>query len=252
MGGGIALNGISQLQEMIDRARRIVFFGGAGVSTASGIPDFTGEEGLYRQKYGGLTPEMMLSQSFFYLHPDQFYAFYREHMLHPQAQPNAAHRKLYALERAGKLAGLITQNIDGLHRQAGNRYVYELHGSVHENRCIECGRLFGLDYILNTQGVPKCPDCGGVVKPSVVLYGEGLDPYVTTGACREIARCDLLLVAGTSLTVEPAASMLSYFRGGSRKMVVINRADTQADSRADLVLHEDIEEVMDAICVKEI
>ena len=252
MGGGIALNGISQLQEMIDRARRIVFFGGAGVSTASGIPDFTGEEGLYRQKYGGLTPEMMLSQSFFYLHPDQFYAFYREHMLHPQAQPNAAHRKLYALERAGKLAGLITQNIDGLHRQAGNRYVYELHGSVHENRCIECGRLFGLDYILNTQGVPKCPDCGGVVKPSVVLYGEGLDPYVTTGACREIARCDLLLIAGTSLTVEPAASMLSYFRGGSRKMVVINRADTQADSRADLVLHEDIEEVMDAICVKEI
>ena len=252
MGGGIALNGISQLQEMIDRARRIVFFGGAGVSTASGIPDFTGEEGLYRQKYGGLTPEMMLSQSFFYQHPDQFYAFYREHMLHPQAQPNAAHRKLYALERAGKLAGLITQNIDGLHRQAGNRYVYELHGSVHENRCIECGRLFGLDYILNTQGVPKCPDCGGVVKPSVVLYGEGLDPYVTTGACREIARCDLLLIAGTSLTVEPAASMLSYFRGGSRKMVVINRADTQADSRADLVLHEDIEEVMDAICVKEI
>ena len=246
------MDSVSQLQEMIDRAKRIVFFGGAGVSTASGIPDFTGEEGLYRQKYGGLTPEMMLSQSFFYLHPAQFYAFYREHMLHPQAQPNAAHRKLYALERAGKLAGLITQNIDGLHRQAGNRYVYELHGSVHENRCIECGRLFGLDYILNPQGVPKCPDCGGVVKPSVVLYGEGLDPYVTTGACREIARCDLLLIAGTSLTVEPAASMLSYFRGGSRKMVVINRADTQADSRADLVLHEDIEEVMDAICVKEI
>ena len=246
------MDSVSQLQEMIDRAKRIVFFGGAGVSTASGIPDFTGKDGLYRQKYGELTPEMMLSQSFFYLHPDRFYAFYREHMLHPQAQPNAAHRKLYALEHAGKLAGLITQNIDGLHRQAGNRYVYELHGSVYENRCIECGRLFGLDYILNTQGVPKCPDCGGVVKPSVVLYGEGLDPYVTTGACREIARCDLLLVAGTSLTVEPAASMLSYFRGGSRKMVVINRADTQADSRADLVLHEDIEEVMDAICVKEI
>lgn len=246
------MDGISQLQEMIDRAKRIVFFGGAGVSTASGIPDFTGEDGLYRRRYGDLTPEMMLSQSFFYLHPDQFYTFYREHMLHPQAQPNAAHRKLYALERAGKLAGLITQNIDGLHRQAGNRYVYKLHGSVHENRCIECGRLYDLDYILHTKGVPRCRDCGGVVKPSVVLYGEGLDPYVCTGACREISRCDLLLVAGTSLTVEPAASMLAYFRGGSRKMVVINRADTQADGRADLVLRGNIEEIMDAICVKEV
>ena len=246
------MDSVSQLQEMIDRAKRIVFFGGAGVSTASGIPDFTGEDGLYRQRYGELTPEMMLSQSFFYLHPDRFYAFYREHMLHPQAQPNAAHRKLYALERAGKLAGLITQNIDGLHRQAGNRYVYELHGSVHENRCIECGRLYDLDYILHTEGVPRCRDCGGVVKPSVVLYGEGLDPYVTTGACREISRCDLLLVAGTSLTVEPAASMLSYFRGGSRKMAVINRESTPADGRADLVLHGDIEEIMDAICVKDV
>ena len=246
------MDSVSQLQEMIDRAKRIVFFGGAGVSTASGIPDFTGEDGLYRQRYGELTPEMMLSQSFFYLHPDRFYAFYREHMLHPQAQPNAAHRKLYALERAGKLAGLITQNIDGLHRQAGNRYVYELHGSVHENRCIECGRLYDLDYILHTEGVPRCRDCGGVVKPSVVLYGEGLDPYVTTGACREISRCDLLLVAGTSLTVEPAASMLSYFRGGSRKMTVINRESTPADGRADLVLHGDIEEIMDAICVKDV
>ena len=246
------MDSVSQLQEMIDRAKHIVFFGGAGVSTASGIPDFTGEDGLYRQRYGELTPEMMLSQSFFYLHPDRFYAFYREHMLHPQAQPNAAHRKLYALERAGKLAGLITQNIDGLHRQAGNRYVYELHGSVHENRCIECGRLYDLDYILHTEGVPRCRDCGGVVKPSVVLYGEGLDPYVTTGACREISRCDLLLVAGTSLTVEPAASMLSYFRGGSRKMTVINRESTPADGRADLVLHGDIEEIMDAICVKDV
>ena len=246
------MDSVSQLQEMIDRAKRIVFFGGAGVSTASGIPDFTGKDGLYRQKYGELTPEMMLSQSFFYLHPDRFYAFYREHMLHPQAQPNAAHRKLYALEHAGKLAGLITQNIDGLHRQAGNRYVYELHGSVHENRCIECGRLYDLDYILHTEGVPRCRDCGGVVKPSVVLYGEGLDPYVSTGACREISRCDLLLVAGTSLSVEPAASMLAYFRGGSRKMAVINRESMQADSRADLVLRGDIEEIMDAICVKDV
>jgi len=240
---------IAALQTMIDRAKRIAFFGGAGVSTASGIPDFTGENGLYRQKYGNLTPEMMLSQSFFYLHPDLFYQFYREHMLHPKAQPSAAHKKLAQLEKAGKLSALITQNIDGLHRKAGNRLVYELHGSVHENRCIECGRLFPMDFILESQGVPKCPDCCGVVKPSVVLYGEGLDHYVSTGACREIARCDLLIVAGTSLSVEPAASMLSYFRGGSRNLVVINRSDTSADARASLVIRDDIAKVMDAIVV---
>lgn len=241
-------NQIAALQLLIDKAKRIAFFGGAGVSTASGIPDFTGENGLYRQKYGDLTPEMMLSQSFFYLHPDLFYEFYRGHMLHPDAQPNAAHRKLFELEKAGKLSALITQNIDGLHRQAGNKLVYELHGSVHENRCIECGRFYGLEKILKTQGVPKC-DCGGVIKPSVVLYGEGLDHYVSTGACREISRCDLLIVAGTSLTVEPAASMLSYFRGGSRKLVIINRDETQADGRADLVIRDDIEKVMDAIAI---
>ena len=243
---------IDILQTMINKAKRIAFFGGAGVSTASGIPDFTGEDGLYRQRYGSLTPEMMLSQSFFYLHPDVFYDFYRAHMLHPDAQPNAAHRKLAQLEKAGKLCALITQNIDGLHRKAGNKLVYELHGSVHENRCMECGKLFSLDFILETSGVPKCPECGGVVKPSVVLYGEGLDHYVSTGACREISRCDLLIVAGTSLTVEPAASMLSYFRGGSRNLVVINRDETQADSRANLVIRADIEKVMDAIVVNSV
>lgn len=240
---------MQQLQEIIAKGKRIVFFGGAGVSTASGIPDFTGENGLYRRKYGGLTPEMMLSQSFFYLHPDVFFDFYRTHMLHPEALPNAAHRKLHELERAGKLSALITQNIDGLHRQAGNRFVYELHGSVHENRCIECGRLYSMSYILNTQGVPKCETCGGVVKPSVVLYGEGLDHYVTTGACREISRCDVLIVAGTSLTVEPAASMLAYYRGGSRKLIVINREETSADTRADLVLRGNVEEILGAIRV---
>ena len=243
---------IAALQAMIDKAKRIAFFGGAGVSTASGIPDFTGDHGLYRQKYGGLTPEMMLSHSFFYMHPDVFYDFYRTHMIHPDAAPNAAHLKLAELEKAGKLSALITQNIDGLHKQAGNRYVYELHGSVHENSCIDCGRFFSLDYILNTQGVPKCPDCGGVIKPSVVLYGEPLDHYVSTGACREISRCDLLIVAGTSLTVEPAASMLSYFRGGSQRLVVINQRETQADARASLVIRGDIEKVMDAIHVNSI
>lgn len=241
---------MKELQEIIDRGRHIVFFGGAGVSTASGIPDFTGEDGLYRQKYDGLTPEMMLSQSFFYLHPDKFYAFYRAHMLHPQARPNVVHKKLAVLERAGRLSGLITQNIDGLHRQAGNRLVYELHGSVYDNACLECGRHYGLDYILRTEGVPKCESCGGVVKPSVVLYGEGLDHYVSTGACREISRCDVLIVAGTSLTVEPAASFLSYFRGGSRKLVVINREETPADARASLIIRGDVEKVFEALEIR--
>ncbi|MBQ4265618.1 MAG: NAD-dependent protein deacylase [Clostridia bacterium] len=238
------MDNLAALQAMMDSAKRIAFFGGAGVSTASGIPDFTGDHGLYRREYGDLTPEMMLSRSFFDLHPDRFYAFYRAHMIHPDAQPNGAHRFLARLEKAGRLSALITQNIDGLHKAAGNRYVYELHGSVHENHCIECGRLYGLDHILSTQGVPKCESCGGIVKPSVVLYGEPLDHYVSTGACREISRCDLLIVAGTSLRVEPAASMLAYFRGGSRKMVVINRNETQADERASLVIRSDVEKVL--------
>ena len=237
------------LQRMIDEAKRIVFFGGAGVSTASGIPDFRSGNGLYAKEFDGLTAEMMLSQSFFYLHPDAFYRFYRSYMIHPDAQPNAAHRKLAELERACKLSGLVTQNIDGLHRQAGNKLVYELHGSIHENRCIECGRLYGLERIMETDAVPTCESCGGVIKPSVVLYGEGLDHYVATGACREISRCDLLIVAGTSLTVEPAASMLTYFRGGWRKLVVINRQETQADGRADLVIRSNVEEVFDRIMV---
>ena len=233
------------LQDIVNRGKRIVFFGGAGVSTASGIPDF--RNGLYKSTYEGLTPEMILSQSFFYLHPDVFFEFYREHMLHPDAQPNAAHRRLYELEHAGKLSGLVTQNIDGLHRKAGNKLVYELHGSVHENHCIECGRYYGLEWIRNTQGVPKCESCGGVVKPSVVLYGEGLDHYVSTGACREISRCDVLIVAGTSLTVEPAASFLQYFRGGSRELVVINNEETSVDSRATLVIRGCVEEAMESI-----
>ena len=238
---------VNELQEMIDHAKRIVFFGGAGVSVASGIPDF--RNGLYKSRYEGLTPEMILSQSFFYLHPDVFFEFYRTHMLHPDAKPNAAHRKIYELERTGKLAGLVTQNIDGLHRKAGNRLVYELHGSVHENYCLECGRFYGLDWLLQTNGVPKCESCGGVVKPSVVLYGEGLDHYVSTGACREISRCDMLIVAGTSLTVEPAASFLQYFQGGSRKLVVINQEETSADSRASLVIRGSVEDVMENIRV---
>ncbi len=233
------------LQEIIDRAKRIVFFGGAGVSTASGIPDFRSGDGLYSQKYGDLTPEMMLSQSFFYLHPDKFFEFYREHMLHPDAKPNAAHRKLYELEKADKLRGIVTQNIDGLHKAAGNLRVYEIHGSVHENFCMDCNQFYNLDYILSSDGIPRCRSCGGVIKPWVVLYGEVPDKYTCMGACREISNCDTLIVAGTSLAVEPAASFLDYFKG--RDLVIINREETPADARATLVLRGDINEIMDSI-----
>jgi len=240
---------IEALQSMVNAAKRIVFFGGAGVSTASGIPDFRSGNGLYAREFEGLTPEMILSQSFFYLHPDAFFRFYRTYMLHPDARTNVVHQKLAALEHAGKLSGLVTQNIDGLHRQAGNKLVYELHGSIYENHCIECGRFYGLDHVLHADGMPRCESCGCVVKPSVVLYGESLDHCVSTGACREISRCDLLIVAGTSLTVEPAASMLSYFRPQKARLAVINRDQTSADARASLVIRDNIEKVMDAIHV---
>ena len=235
------------LQQIVDRAQRIVFFGGAGVSTASGIPDFRSADGLFSERFDGLTPEMVLSESFFYLHPERFFEFYRAHMLHPEALPNAAHRKLFELERAKKLRGIVTQNIDGLHRLAGNRLVYELHGSVHENYCMDCNRSYDLEWMLRSTGIPRCETCGGVVKPYVVLYGEAPDKYTCMGACREISNCDALIVAGTSLAVEPAASFLDYFKG--RELVVINRDPTPADERATLLLRGDIAEIMDELKV---
>ena len=235
------------LQEIVDRSKRLVFFGGAGVSTASGIPDFRGENGLYRQEYDGLTAEMLLSKSFFYLHPDIFFDFYRKYMLHPDAKPNAAHKKLVELEQAGKLTGVVTQNIDGLHKQAGSRAVYEIHGSVHENFCMDCRKRYSMEWMLKSTGLPRCEECGDVVKPEVTLYGEPPDHYSMTGACREISGCDTLIVAGTSLEVEPAASCLEYFHG--RELVVINLEQTPADARATLVLHEDIAQVMGALRV---
>ena len=234
------------LQDIIDKGKRIVFFGGAGVSTESGIPDFRSVDGLYNQKYA-YPPETILSDTFFYTHTEEFFAFYRDKMLFPDAEPNAAHKKLYELEQAGKLRGIVTQNIDGLHRKAGNKLVYELHGTVFQNTCLECGKKYGLDFILNTTGVPRCA-CGGVVKPDVVLYGESLDQPTILGACREISRADVLIVAGTSLTVQPAASFLDYFSG--RDLVVINRDATSADSRATLVLHERVGEVLGKIEVR--
>ena len=220
------------LQQIIDRARRVVFFGGAGVSTASGIPDFRSADGLYQREYEGLTPEMILSQSFFYLHPEHFFNFYRRFMLHPEAKPNAAHRWLYQLEKADRLRGIVTQNIDGLHKAAGCRRVYEIHGSVHENYCMDCNAFYPMEAVLRAEGIPRCERCSGVIKPWVVLYGEAPDKYTCMGACRELSNCDTLIVAGTSLSVEPAASFLDYFHG--RSLVVINREPTPADARAKI------------------
>ena len=236
------------LQKIVDGSRRIVFFGGAGVSTASGIPDFRSADGLYSGEFEGLTPEMILSQSFFYLDPERFFRFYRRFMLHPEARPNAAHRALYRLEKEDKLRGIVTQNIDGLHRAAGNRRVYEVHGSVHENYCMDCNAFFPMEAVLHSEGIPRCDRCGGVIKPWVVLYGEAPDKYTCMGACREISGCDTLIVAGTSLSVEPAASFLSYFHG--KNLVVINREPTPADARATLTLRGDVGEILNGIEIR--
>jgi len=225
------------LQEIIDRSKRMVFFGGAGVSTASGIPDFRSDDGLYAGEFEGLSPEMILSKTFFYLQPEAFFRFYRKYMLHPEAEPNPVHRALYRLEQQDRLRGIVTQNIDGLHRKAGNIRVYELHGNVNENTCMECGASFPADAILQSEGIPRC-ECGGVIKPNVVLYGEPLEKYVCIGARREIANADTLIIAGTSLSVEPAASFTEDFRG--RNLVVINRNPTPADEKATLLCREDV------------
>ena len=235
--------GIEAFQRIIDRSRRIVFFGGAGVSTASGIPDYRSADGLYAEEEDGLTPEMILSRTFFYLQPERFFDYYRKHLLHPEAKPNAAHRKLFELEQADKLRGIVTQNIDGLHKAAGNIRVYELHGNVHENHCMDCNASYPMETVLQAEGIPRCKDCDGVIKPDVVLYGEPLEKYVCIGAIREITNADTLIVAGTSLAVEPAASFISNFRG--KNLVVINRDPIPAEEQATLVIHGDVAEVME-------
>ena len=236
---------IRALQEIMDRSRRIVFFGGAGVSTASGIPDFRSAEGLYAEEEDGLSPEMILSKSFFYLQPERFFDYYRRHLLYPEAKPNAAHRKLFELEQTDKLRGIVTQNVDGLHKAAGNIRVYELHGNVHENYCMECNAAYPMESILNSEGIPRCRECGGVIKPNVTLYGEPLEKYVCIGAIREITNADTLIVAGTSLAVEPAASFISHFRG--KNLVILNRSPIPAEEQATLVIHGDVAEIMDQI-----
>ena len=236
------------LQGIIDRSRRIVFFGGAGVSTASGIPDFRSAEGLYAEEEDGLSPEMILSKSFFYLQPERFFDYYRKHLLYPEAKPNAAHRKLFKLEQADKLRGIVTQNVDGLHRDAGNIRVYELHGNVHENHCMDCNASWPMEAILQSQGIPRCGECGGVIRPGITLYGEPLEKYVCIGAIREITNADTLIVAGTSLAVEPAASFISHFRG--KNLVILNRSPIPAEEQATLVIHGDVAEIMDRIRVR--
>ncbi len=235
-----------QLQQWVDGSERIVFFGGAGVSTESGIPDFRSTDGLYHQQYAW-PPETILSHTFFEHHPEEFYRFYRDKMLCPGAKPNAAHKKLAELEAAGRLTAVVTQNIDGLHQLAGSRTVYELHGSVHRNYCMKCRRFFDFDFLRRSAGVPKCPDCGGIVKPDVVLYEEGLDQETVEGAVLAISRADMLIVGGTSLVVYPAAGLINYYRGN--RLVLINRDPTPYDSRADLVIHDSIGQVLGAIRV---
>ena len=230
---------IQALQSMIEQSDNIVFFGGAGVSTESGIPDFRSRDGLYNQKYK-FPPESIISHTFFVRRPEEFYEFYRDRMLALEAKPNAAHLFLARLEAAGKLKAVVTQNIDGLHQAAGSKNVFELHGSVHRNYCMRCGRFYDAKYIKESSGIPRCA-CGGIIKPDVVLYEEGLDARVVEGAVSAISSADMLIVGGTSLVVYPAAGFIEYFRG--KRLVVINKSPTPADARAQLVINDGIAKV---------
>lgn len=231
------------LQEIIDDSKRIVFFGGAGVSTESGIPDFRSADGLYSQKYD-YPPEQIVSHTFFTKRPEEFFRFYRDRMIFPKAKPNAAHKKLAELERAGKLHAVITQNIDGLHQAAGSVNVIELHGSVHRNYCMSCGKFYPLSAITKSDSVPEC-ECGGKIKPDVVLYEESLKTEDIEHAVHEISTADTLIIGGTSLVVYPAAGLVRYFKG--KYLVVINKSELNAD--ADLVINDSIGKVLDAIKV---
>ena len=239
---------VQQLQQKINAAHRIVFFGGAGVSTESGIPDFRSQDGLYHQQYD-VPPETILSRTYFDRHPAEFYRFYRNKMICLTAKPNAAHKKLAELEQAGRLLAIVTQNIDGLHQMAGSRNVLELHGSVHRNICRSCGAVYDAEWVMMTNGIPHCDKCGGMVKPDVVLYEESLSEDVLTRSISAIASADLLIVGGTSLVVYPAAGLLRYFQGDS--LVLINRDATQMDKMADLCIRDAIGAVMERIRVPE-
>ena len=237
---------IKQLQEMINDSKRIVFFGGAGVSTESNIPDFRSADGLYQEKYH-YPPEQVVSHTFFVRKTDLFYEFYKDKMMYLDAKPNKAHLKLAELEAAGKLTAIVTQNIDGLHQMAGSKNVLELHGSIHRNYCQRCGKFYNGKYVKESDGIPTC-DCGGIIKPDVVLYEEGLDSYTIQRTVQAIREADMLIIGGTSLVVYPAASFIDYFRG--KYLVVLNKSTTSRDSQADLCIQEAIGEVLGQIEVE--
>lgn len=235
---------IERLRAMIEESNYIVFFGGAGVSTESGIPDFRSTDGLYHQRYK-YPPETIVSHSFYMNKTEEFYEFYKDKMLFLDAQPNNAHKTLARLEEQGKLKAVVTQNIDGLHQAAGSREVLELHGSVHRNYCTKCGKFFDLKYIVQSEGVPHCDACGGIVKPDVVLYEEGLDGDIMRRTVQHISKADMLIIGGTSLAVYPAAGFIDYFKG--RHLVIINMTPSPRDSYAQLVIADKIGEVLGSI-----
>lgn len=233
---------VLELKKLIDESDSIVFFGGAGVSTESNIPDFRSENGIYNavNQYG-YPPETMLSHSFFISHPDIFFDYLRKNLIYPDAKPNNAHIGLAKLEEMGKLKAVITQNIDNLHQMAGSKNVYELHGTLYKNYCTKCGKNFDVDYVMNSSGIPRCDKCGGIVRPDVVLYEEGLDGTTIYKSVDAIEKADVLIVGGTSLNVYPAAGLIDYYRGN--KLVLINKSVTSYDRRADLIIRENIGEV---------
>ena len=234
---------IGQLVRILKESSNVVFFGGAGVSTASNIPDFRSSNGLYSKKLNrNFSPEQAVSHTFLTRYPEEFFDFYKKNLVYPEAEPNDCHIALVKLEQMGKLKAVVTQNIDGLHQEAGSKIVYELHGSVHRNYCTKCHATYDADYVMNQEGIPTCENCGGMVRPDVVLYEEGLDQDVISGAVNAIAKADTLIIGGTSLVVYPAAGLIDYFRG--KNLILINKSSTSADHRADLVINDDIAKVM--------
>lgn len=230
---------IRELADILRESNNIVFFGGAGVSTESNIPDFRSSNGLWNEKLKiNFTPEQLVSHTFFMRYPNEFFEFYRDKLIYPDAKPNDAHIALAKLEEMGKLKAVVTQNIDGLHQAAGSKTVYELHGSVLRNYCMECHEFYDIDFIVNSESIPVCPKCGGRVKPDVVLYEEGLDDDIINNSVRAIMDADTLIIGGTSLVVYPAAGLINYFKG--KNLVLINKSETSADRRADLVIHDSI------------
>ncbi len=234
---------IEKLTQILRNSNNIVFFGGAGVSTESNIPDFRSANGLFNARLNmTLSPEQLVSHTYFIRFPEEFFNFYKAKLIYPEAKPNGAHIALANLEEMGKLKAIITQNIDGLHQAAGSKNVFELHGSIHRNYCIKCNDSYDMDFILNSKGIPTCPKCSGTVRPDVVLYEEGLDESVLKGAIDAISKADTLIIGGTSLVVYPAANLINYFKG--KNLVLINKSSTSADSRADLVIHDSIGKVL--------